>query len=388
MHTRRVAARHAWTHRGLLSDVALTIDGAGIVVDIGPIKPQDTRLDGILLPGLVNAHTHLELSHHPRPVGKRHLGSAGWVHALHQSPPAGPSTSLSTEERGARQARALGTAFVIDVSNGGHTAPAIAAAGLRGVVQHECIGLTPERYESALSTSQPTAPGVAVRPTAHSPISCAPELLRRALTAPGPVPTLHCDEDPADRDLLAHREGPWAAFHEGLAGFLPGHPWRTALGTARSGVALLSALGLLGPELGLVHLTAADDADLDLIAESGATAVLCPRSNLHITGRLPDVPGMVSRGIPLAIGTDSRASSPDLDPIAEGIALARAFPQLDPTLWLTALTNGGARLLPHSSAGALRENSHTGVILVEVEATSDPVSALFSGPRWPRRWLT
>ena len=73
----------------------------------------------------------------------------------------------------------------------------------------------------------------------------------------------------------------------------------------------------------------------------GCTIILCPRSNLHISRQLPDVAGMLERGIPLAIGTDSLASSPDLDPLAEAALLHKRFPEIDPAHWVQALCAGG-----------------------------------------------
>jgi len=384
----RIAARHVWTPAGLKPATVVVLDPTHRIVHVGPASPEDTLLDGILLPGLVNAHGHLELSHHPKPVGTPGLGSPGWVGALYQSP---HQPTPFTAERGARSARALGTAFFIDTSNSGTTAAAMSAARLRGTVQVECIGLTEDRWQPALHHAHhaPTAPGVVCRPTAHAPISCAPDLLRAAL-APSAIPvTIHCDEDPADITLLNHRRGPWAGFHTHLATLRPHHPWREALGRASSGVALLDKLELLGPRVGLVHLTATSLLDLDRITRAGSTAVLCPRSNRHITGRLPDVPAMVARGIPLAIGTDSRASTPDLDLLAEAAVLREAFPQLPVQTWLHALTSGGARLLPgRPHAGRIDLGARPDLLLVEVPAGPNPLERLLDGTRWPRRWLT
>jgi len=382
---RRVAARHLWTpDAGLTGARALVLDADHTLVDIAEVTPQDDVLDGILMPGWVNCHAHLELSHHRKPVGRRGLGSPGWVGALFAANvPPRPDAALLA----ARRARASGTAFLIDVSNSGDTAEAMSAARLRGTVQHELIGTTEARWSPGLSNPPTGKPEVPVRPTAHAPISCAPELLRQALSHPGPPPTIHCDEDSADAELLAHRQGPWTAFHEAIARRAD-HPWRTALGTASSGVALLDQLALLSHvDIGLVHLTHAGPEDLDRLAHSRATAVLCPRSNQHITGRLPDLPGMIARGIPIALGTDSLASTPDLDLLAEAAVLHAAFPQVDPTVLVRALCNGG--LLPHHpSAGELAVGQRPDVLLVELPEDAHPLHRLLDGTRWPRRWLT
>ena len=158
---------------------------------------------------------------------------------------------------------------------------------------------------------------------------------------------------------------------------------------AASGVALLDELGLLGPHLGLVHLTAADDATLDRVARAGSTVVLCPRSSLHITGRLPDVPGMVARGIPLAMGTDSRASTSNLDVLEEAAVLRAAFPEISSRVWMQALTTNGGRLSGQGvDAGRIEPGARPDLLLVEIPEDSEPLARLFDGTPWPRRWLT
>lgn len=379
---RRVAARHLWTPTGLTGAAAVVLDAGHTIVDIAEVRAHETVLDGILMPGWVNAHTHLELSHHTTPAGARGLGSPGWVAAMLAAQIDRPPDSA---QLAARRARSFGTAFLIDVSNGGDTASIMTAARLRGTVQHELIGLTESRWAAALSQTPTGTTAVTVRPTAHALISCSPDLLRAALSQPGPPATILCDEDHSDASLLAHRNGPWVGFHEAIAARAH-HPWRDALGRAASGVELLEQLGLLS-DLGLVHLTAARDEDLDRVARAGATAVLCPRSNQHITDRLPDLPGMVSRGIPVALGTDSKASSPDLDLLAEAAVLHKAFPEVDPAVLVGALVCN--TLLPHHpSAGRLTIGQRPDVLLVEVPDGPNLLHRLLDGTRWPRRWLT
>ena len=373
----------AWLPDGLRRDMAIEIGPHGRIEEVRAARSDEPVEPGLLLPGLVNAHAHIELSQLQGAVPGG-AGTTAWVEALVDS---GLPPDPSANDAAAHEIRNAGARFVIDVSNRGDTEGHIRAAGLGGVVQIECLGIAPDRWHPRLEAAS-TRRGsrqVAIRPTAHSPISCAPELLIQTLRdrpRTAPAPTIHCDEDPSDRMLLASRSGPWAAFHERI-----GHDWVGGLGRGRSGVEVLGDLGLLGPHLGLVHLVAADGRDLDRVAASGATAVLCPRSNLHIGGRLPDVPGMVRRGIPLAIGTDSLASTPDLDILAEASTLAGRFPGVPPETWLTALTTGGAALLGPVDAGHLRIGTHPGVLHVSLPSTADPLSALFDGTRWPRRFL-
>jgi hypothetical protein len=116
----------------------------------------------------------------------------------------------------------------------------------------------------------------------------------------------------------------------------------------------LDEAGLLDDRLALVHLVTARPADLDRVAARGAMAILCPRSNLHITGLLPPVAAMAERGIGLALGTDSLASNSDLDVLEEARLLARRFSSLPRALWMEALTAGGATVLGDPARGHLR----------------------------------
>jgi cytosine/adenosine deaminase-related metal-dependent hydrolase len=135
----------------------------------------------------------------------------------------------------------------------------------------------------------------------------------------------------------------------------------------------LGAFATAQPPL-LVHMVHAGADDLRRARAAEATIVLCPRSNLHIGGRLPDVPAMLSEGLRLALGTDSLASVPDLSPWAELAALAAAFPAVPAGTWLHAATAGGARALGLSPLGALATGKRPGLIDVALPngSTSAP----------------
>ncbi len=95
----------------------------------------------------------------------------------------------------------------------------------------------------------------------------------------------------------------------------------------KSPVDYLASLGAFdgpAPPL-LVHMVCAGAEDRRIAREAGATVVLCPRSNLHIGGRLADVPALLDDGVALALGTDSLASTPDLSLWGEMATLAPAL---------------------------------------------------------------
>src|SRR4029077_5577764 len=154
-------------------------------------------------------------------------------------------------------------------------------------------------------------------------------------------------------------------------------------------VAYLAALGAFdtpAPPL-LVHMVHADGDDRRIAREAGATVVLCPRSNLHIGGRLPDVGALHADGLPLALGTDSLASTPDLSLFGEMATLAAHFPSIPAARWLDAATRGGAHALGLPACGALAPGKRPGVLDVLVDDAAAPLESLVRDPSPSLRWV-
>jgi cytosine/adenosine deaminase-related metal-dependent hydrolase len=133
-----------------------------------------------------------------------------------------------------------------------------------------------------------------------------------------------------------------------------------------------------------------DDEDLRDISRSGATVVLCPRSNLHIGGRLADLPRLLEAGIPLAVGTDSLASTPSLSPLAELATLRRAFPGVAPARLLALAWNGAA--VGAKGVGRLAPGAVPGVLAAPLggDRPEDPAAWLldaFGAGERPLDWL-
>jgi len=114
-------------------------------------------------------------------------------------------------------------------------------------------------------------------------------------------------------------------------------------------VELLDRLGCLGPQTTVVHATHANDAELDLIASSGAAVCLCPTTEANLGDGFPPLAGMVERGIPLCIGSDSNVRIDPLEELREleGIARRQLLRRnvIPPDALLELGTAGGARSL-------------------------------------------
>jgi len=353
----------------------------------------EERAEGVLMPGLVNAHSHLELSGHVDaiPGGKGLFAWATALMAIRKTDT--PDGQRAAARTAAAAAVALGTAAIGDVGNSLAAAPGIGGAGLAGVLFHELFGsreiatgdaladAARERAEAAADWPE----RVGYVPAPHAPFSVGPELLARifAAAAAARATSIHVAEDEDEVALLRDGSGRWPAF---LAGMGVDPATRVP---RKSPVAYLASLGAFQTETPplLVHMVHAGDDDRRIAREAGATVVLCARSNLHIGGRLPDVQAFVTDGLPLAIGTDSLASVPDLSLWAEMATLAAHFPAVPAARWLEAATRGGASALGLRGYGTLAPGSRPGVLDVLVDDVAAPIESLVRDPTPTLRWV-
>ena len=371
------AGKVVWTPDRPLHDGVVETDEVGRIVAVRPRSDGDpASLDGMIIPGLVNAHTHLELTG-SEPVGGGR-GLANWVRAVLATPR--PDRIIAVED-GLRRLVACGVAAVSDVGNGPDLGRQIAAAGLCGVYQRELIGHDPVRAAAALLSLQVTThdgPGGCVisRPAPHALYSTDAEVVQRALTVSCRRPaSIHLAESAEELDFAARGAGSLAVLLDDL-----GVDWRSFSPSQGTPVEALGSA--LGPGVLLVHGVALTPEDQRAIASHGAFLCLCPRSNAHIGGILPPVPDLLRRGVQLCLGTDSAMSVRDLDVLAEVAVLLRAFPEVLPRTWLDLATEGGARALGLQNRGRIEVGGSPGLLLLE--GISDPVE-LVTPPE--RRWL-
>ena len=351
-----------------IRDGAVAVDARGVVTAVGRARDL-LRLgpavdhSGVLTPGFVNAHTHVELSHLGLVPGGD--GLAAWILRLLSSRTPNAAPNLEAADRAARNAAqsmaSRGTVAVADITNELRAHRFLREAGLDVLALDERIA----------PTGVPPVGNPEFVQTAHATYTCGAAALRAlAARSGGTLRSIHIDEDPAEAELTLDASGELAELlavrkvhTEGLPSGLRPIPW-------------LEALGVLGANTLLVHLTFADDASLRLAAGRDAVAVLCPRSNQHITGQLPPFARIQAAGLRTALGTDSLTSSPSLDVLAELPPLARAG--ADPAWLLHAATVGGAQALGFAHRGALAPGMRPGLVELGDAARrlSDPIAWL------------
>jgi cytosine/adenosine deaminase-related metal-dependent hydrolase len=358
----------------------ITIDGERIVAvePHGPRTPDRDLGDVAIVPGFVNAHTHLDLSD---AAGKCPPSPdfAAWLmqviaHRLSQT----PEDVRQAIADGVAQLLRTGTTLAGDVSGQGASWEPLEAAPLRAVVYHEVLGLTSERARETLAAarawigSRPRSSKTVAGISPHAPYSTgalvfdeAAKFAEQSFAEGRILPmAIHLGETDAEIELIHKRTGPLAEFLKGLG------LWGAAIGAVFGAGGLIEALSVLELCFGsssehlwmnppvLIHANHLPAVDF-LSPEEGAFSpvVYCPRT--HAAFGHPPHPFLEfqKRGVPVALGTDSLASNPDLDVLAEARFLAQRRPEVPGATILRMLTLDGARVLGGSFAARITGGS-------------------------------
>ena len=349
--------------RGALLTSSGRILAVGDEAFVRPSVPVAEERDfgrAILIPGLVNAHTHLELSGLKRKPGPMEE----WIVSLVREMRGWPAhLFLASAQIGVAASLAAGVTCVGDVSISGESATAISGAGMRGVVFHEVLGLDPARADDILAEKleacdlfpeyKGAIPG-AVRHglSPHAPYSASLALYRVVLNearARGwPVAT-HLGESAHEIEFLQDGGGALARVHRDLNGTLDGYK--------PSGLRPVAHLDLAGALDGLalaVHANQTNAEDWVLLMKNGVRVCLCPRSARFFDHPFADAARMREAGLDLCLGTDSLASSPTLSLLDEARALREADAEISDAELLEMCTRSGAEALGFDNLGVLK----------------------------------
>ncbi len=318
---------------------------------------------GVILPALINAHTHLSLSclsDRLRPG----IGFVEWVKELIEARTAfSPQQILTAAIQAADLVRQTGTGLVAEVGPWEPGAAAIASAGLEGIVFLEMLGNCP-----ALPDVPDNCNGLSFSFAGHALHTTAPETLRAVKAAAAKrecVCTFHLAESDAETEFLSTGAGSWADLLRSRG--IDFNDWDLR---SERPVARAERLGLLSPGTLAVHCLDVDRNDVNVLARSGPSICVCARSNLALHGRLPLIEEFLDAGINVALGTDSLASSPSLNLFEEMAFVADNYPSLRPEVILGMASINGAKALRRLDLGTIKPGQTAQLIFVELEADS------------------
>ncbi|MFD0556668.1 cytosine/adenosine deaminase-related metal-dependent hydrolase [Stackebrandtia endophytica] len=376
-------------------------DGAVAVTDgrisaVGPAAAvtgdEVVEFEGVLTPGLVNAHTHLCFSAYADHYGNgkqfdewiqdfapRNAGmtDSDWHDSIH----VGVNASLRA-----------GVTGIADVVTPPAALEPLLASGLAGTVYFEAVFIDKLRWEATRADYLAVVEAALAGGGADPLVGISPHTLYTLDRQVGvDLASMarerglrlhpHLAESLSEDVYVREGTGPFAEMHRGVgAAFeLP-----AIGGCGTSPTTEMDKWGLLGADSHVAHGVHLDADDRAVLRDHGTHVALCPRSNARLDVGEAPVAAYRAEGNPVAVGTDSLASAPDLDiagelPHLRRIALAQGDSGEGLDRWLvTAATRGGALAMGRDDFGVLAPGARADLAVFDVDTAGDPYSAIVS----------
>jgi 5-methylthioadenosine/S-adenosylhomocysteine deaminase len=375
----------------------------GTIAFVGPLA--EARLNPVLasydhqplgraalLPGFVNAHSHLELTLMRGFL--EDLPFRDWIVKLTRTKydQLTPDDLLASAKLGAAEAIRGGITTLADTADSAAAFEAMLAGGLRGIAFREVFGPDPAEVETSLNDLRQKVEQMRQRESAlvrvgvspHAPYTVSAELFRRvaeyAISDSLDV-CVHAAESESERQFLLKGEGDFA---EGLRSrAIPWSPPRI------STIEYLHRLDVLASSPLLVHCVTVDDHDLEILAQNEARIAHCPKSNAKLGHGIAPLARMLMTGVSVGLGTDSVASNNTGDLIEEARfcslihrSAAHSFTIFSASDVLRLMTLGGAQALGlEAQIGTLEAGKRADLSCIDLSRTHntpvhDPEAAI------------
>ncbi|WP_319591993.1 amidohydrolase family protein [uncultured Draconibacterium sp.] len=375
---RKIAATYVFPGTGSpLKNGILVCNDEGTIIDI--LDRSDSFCEeagvefysGILVPGFVNAHCHLELSHLQNKIEK-HIGFSSFLREINllRNEPGNKEKAMQVADR---KMWAAGIAAIADVSNSDIS---LAIKQKSKNYYHtfvEVFGFHPSRAERAFSKAEEVLDSfekanLSASIVPHSPYSVSHELFGKVLKEAeknGNVFSIHNQESKAETEFFLSDESDISKHFINNLNLDTTH-WKP---TGKS--SLQSVLHYLPKEnqLLLVHNTHTQKQDIEALKKyrklQNTFFVLCPNSNLHIGNELPPVNLFREEKLQICLGTDSLASNSELSILQEMLTIQQNFPDISLEELLDWSTVNGAKALNiNDTFGSFEKGKNPGVNLI------------------------
>ena len=376
---RKFSAHYIFTGTGrILNKGIISLTDDGVVSDIvetnGELnEPAGVEFySGIITPGFVNAHCHLELSH-LRDRIPENIGLPSFLKVVNEQRISDPRIVVRDAVKGDSELWRNGVVAVGDVSNTNVTFPLKSKSKIVYHTFVEALGISSNRAERAFTLAanyfaEARKLGLPVSIVPHSPYAVSNELFNKIsgfASENNSILSMHSQESPDEDIFYRFASGNiFQHFTENLkldlSSFLP---------TGRS--ALESVIDWLpaANKLLLVHNIQTLQKDIDLIIQTRSPGqtwfVLCPRSNLFIENRLPDIDLFRKNNLKICLGTDGLSSNRNLSVLEEMKTIQTHFPGIpfsELVIWATR--NGAEALSMNDWGGTIEIGKRPGINLI------------------------
>ena len=369
---KRFTAEYVYTLTGEpLRHAFVEVEEDGTVIRTG-LCPEDEKVGpGILCPGFVNAHCHVELSY-MKGMFRKGTGMAGFIDQINAL-----RDTSSMEDKLTALKEAMdgmwnqGVQAMADISNCADSFAVKAAHPMYTRTFLEVFGAVPEECEDVMKgvrelQEKAHAFGLDAAPTPHSCYTMSPELVSASSAAglEDGFLSFHVEESDEEEQMMMSGSGPM--WDNRVANGIPTPPV-TGTSSLEYFLMRLRAAGLREPVQGHVLLV----HECCLTPEGAAAAkkalaqpflAVCPLSNRFIHNMLPPIPVMRASGIPICVGTDSLSSNDELNMAAELACLQEAFDVPVQELLTWACLNGARFLGKEDVMGTLEAGKKPGVV--------------------------
>jgi cytosine/adenosine deaminase-related metal-dependent hydrolase len=352
----------------------------GAIVEVARGRADRHFAQAAIVPGFVNAHSHLEYAMYAGFGDGRPFGPWIRVHVERKNR-LEPEDMLAIARRGALDSLAGGITTTADYSFSGAAATAAADLGLRAIVYLEVFATNPlearRQFEEKRALVDETEL-VQIGISPHAPYTCSLETYRWCLSLGIPVGT-HLAESENEDEWLQHGSGPLTQIAPLLV-----PP------TGKRAVPSLEPV--LGPDLLCAHCVEVTAEEIALLAARSVPVAHCPRSNALLGCGIAPLSALRAAGVVVGLGTDSPASTPSFDPFEEmraAVLMARARERraeaLQPSEVLQLATLDGARALRlDDRVGTLAPGKRADLVVVSLAGSpyhpvEDPAAAVVFG---------
>lgn len=356
---RKIAAHYTLIGGELCRNIVVSVDDHRRVVAVDRVTSLDNMASvefypGILIPGMVNAHCHLELSYLRGAIAEK-SGFAGFARAI-----GAVRNNFTTEERlhaasvADAQMWEQGIEAVIDIANDDMVMPVKERSRIEYLTLFEVFGLTTQHVDNHKNmASKWTQSSI----TPHSTYSLQDATFRNAVNENNSIVSIHLLESKAEIELY-QRQGSLWEWYERMG-------WECDFLSYASPAKRIVESIAHDKRVVLVHgceATSDDVKSIDKHFTAPATWALCPESNRYISDAKPPVEMLRSMGSHIAIGTDSLASARELSMI-ENMRLLGDIPLAEMLTWATK--NGAEAMGLSSKIGTIEVGKSPGLVLVE-----------------------